>query len=469
MKAEKGNIKTELILGIFLLSFFAVFFTFIAIFKISERRQIEVETFNLQKIFYELQKSQIDNLANFNLFLPSGTYYGLYNPTDKTVIKGRDVLPKEKIKLGAQDIFVEKAFLYPSLTLYQTVYFGATPYILAIKREFDAERYMIKSDILIFLPFAIISFVTLTGFAYFFYKRRLLNPFETLKSAYLDVRETKLSNRLKPVGISEWDMLYEQFNQMLESIESYKGHLEKTIIELSSANDALKSAQKEIVFSEKMATVGRLAAGLAHEIGNPLTSIMGYLSFMIENTTNEEDKKMLTLILNETDRINRIIKDLLNFARSHSDDMLETCNPRDVINDTLTLLLPQKDFKQIKLVNNFTASTPVYFSAEELKQVILNLLINAMDVSKEGGTVTISSYFDDDSLVIAVSDEGGGVPDEIKDKIFEPFFTTKPVGKGTGLGLSVVHTLVNKYNGKVGFENTEKGATFRVFLKRLEV
>ncbi len=144
------------------------------------------------------------------------------------------------------------------------------------------------------------------------------------------------------------------------------------------------------------------------------------------------------------------------------------CNPKEVVDETLRLLAPQKDFKKTKLVNNFKDSGTVCFSREELKQVLLNLLINAIDVTPDGGNITISSSLEEVFLVIAVSDEGGGVPEEIKDKIFDPFFTTKPPGKGTGLGLSVVHTLVEKYGGKIDFENKDRGAVFRVYLKLLE-
>ncbi|GAB4436537.1 MAG: hypothetical protein OHK0040_07800 [bacterium] len=335
-------------------------------------------------------------------------------------------------------------------------------------REFDAEKEMIKKDVVIFLPFAIVCLFTLTAFAFVLYKRRLLTPFEVLKNAYREVEQGRLTTRIKPVGIREWDSLYNRFNEMINHLEQYKKDLEKTISELSKTNEALQSAQQEIVFSEKMATVGRLAAGLAHEIGNPLTSIMGYLSFMISNANNEEEKNMLSLILNETERINRIIRDLLNFARSTSDDTIKTCNPREVVEESIRLLLPQKDFKKTNLINNFTENMPVNFSNEELKQVILNLLINAIDVTPEGRKIVISSLREGSFLIISVADEGGGVPDEIKDKIFDPFFTTKPPGKGTGLGLSVVHTLVERYGGKITFENGEKGAIFKVYLKGLE-
>lgn len=467
---EKGNIKTELITGIFFLSFLAIVITFFATFKITEKRQLQLEALKMQEVIGNIEKIQPESIEKFLSIFPSQSryVYGLYNPINKKIVSGLDLLEKEKIFLGVSNIEFGKEFIFPSILVYKTITIGGNPFVIVLKREFLAEKSTIKKDVLNFFPFAVVCLFTLTAFAYMLYKKRLLTPFELLKNAHNEVGEGNFNVRLAQVGIEEWDILYNKFNSMVKYLEEYKSDLEKTIDRLSKANEALKSAQNEIVFSEKMATVGRLAAGLAHEVGNPLTSIMGYLSFMISNTENKEEKEMLTLILNETERINRIIKDLLNFARSRGDELIETCNPRDVVLETIRLLTPQKEFKKIILQNNFVHTMPVKFSGEALKQVLLNLLINAIDVTPSQGTITITSKVENNNLIIEVSDEGGGVPEEIKDKIFEPFFTTKPPGKGTGLGLSVVHTLVEKYGGTIEFENSEKGAIFKVRIKGLE-
>lgn len=469
MNKTSGKIKFELIFGIFLLSFLAITVTFIAAFKIVEKQRMEIETFNLQRIYYDLGKMLPGEIRNMYFFMPSGAYYGIYNAVTKELIAGTNLVTSDKIRIGRSETIIGSDFLYPPITLIQPMEIGNTQYTIALRKDFDAEKSLAKKAVYTFTPFAIICLITLTGFSYLFYQNRLLSPFERLKEAYADISETSLGNRLNPVDIKEWDTLFEQFNLMMDRISGYKNGLEQSIEELCKTNTALKSAQEEIIFSEKMATVGRLAAGLAHEIGNPLTSIMGYLSYMIGNAKNNEEKEMLSLILKETERINRIIKDLLNFARAKTDsESFDTCNPRDIVEDTLRLLTPQRDFKKVNLINNFVESMPVSFTAEELKQALLNLIINAMDVTPDGGSIVISSKKERDYLVLSVQDEGGGVPDDIKDKIFEPFFTTKPPGSGTGLGLSVVHTLVNKYGGKVWCENGEKGAVFFVKLKGID-
>jgi len=121
----------------------------------------------------------------------------------------------------------------------------------------------------------------------------------------------------------------------------------------------------------------------------------------------------------------------------------------------------------VNIEKNIESKASVVFSKEELKQVFLNILLNAIDVTPPKGKIIISTFQSEDSVFVSFEDEGGGVPDNIKDKIFEPFFTTKQVGKGTGLGLSVAHTLVQRYGGKINFTNTEKGAKFTITLKKV--
>ncbi|MCX7991475.1 MAG: ATP-binding protein [Proteobacteria bacterium] len=464
MTNKFGKISAELIYGIFLLTLLSIIITFIATIKIVEKQRIEIEVFNLQKIFYDLEKNPIDN--NLKLYLPGGIAYGIYDIEKKTNISGIDSLSKDDIKWReGMDIEVEKDFLYPSITAKKVIYLTGRPYLIFLKRDFDAEKNSLRSIIILFIPFGLISLVTLTLFTFAYYRKRFLVPFENLKKAYKSVSEDNITVRIDKSNVKEWDLIYDQFNEMMEKIESYKNKLEHNIEELKKINLALKSAQEEIIFSEKMATVGRLSAGLAHEIGNPLTSIMGYISYLKENAKSDEEREILDLIFRETERINRIIRDLLNFARSKNEGGVSVCNVRDVIEDIIRLLAPQKDFKNIELINNVSEGKAVIFSTEELKQVLLNIIINAVDASRDGGKIQIDYQIEEDNFIISVTDEGGGIPDEIADKIFDPFFTTKPVGKGTGLGLSVAHSLVTKYGGKIYFKNYDRGCIFFVRLK----
>lgn len=463
---ERGRLSFELIFGIFILSLVSVTISFIATIYITEKKRVEIETLNLQKIFFDIKKNPID-IVSSSLPLPSGVSYGLYNPVTKELIKGFDILPKGITISNELKIIVSNEFFYPTITEIDTVILNKNPYILVLRKDFDAEKNHLKNVAIMFIPFAVVCVGTVTLFSFVIYRKKLLKPLFLLEKAYVDVSNLSANVSLQPVKIKEWDNLFQHFNNMMIRLKEYENSLNKKIEELQSVNKALKSAQDEIIFSEKMATVGRLAAGLAHEIGNPITSIVGYLSFLKADVSNEQQKKIFGIMLEEAERVDRIIKDLLNFARASTSKKTEvTSNPVEVIEDTIRLLEPQKDFKMINLCPNLNISEPIYFSREELRQVVLNVLLNAIDVTKENGTIKITTGVEEDFFTIAIEDEGGGIPEEIKDKIFEPFFTTKPIGKGTGLGLSVVHTLLERSGGKISFENTEKGSIFCIKLKK---
>lgn len=461
----KGRISFELIFGVFLLAFTAITINFFVTVRLWEKKHIESEVFNLQKIFYDIKNNPID-LINTTIPLPSGTTMGIYN-LKKELVKGMNIWNSSRNIPVKLEIEYSKDFFYPSFVLYDLVPSKEANYILVLRRDFDIEKKFLKDIIFLFTPFAFICLITLTGFSYIIYRKRVVEPLTILQEAYQNIDNPSSTQKLKPVKIKEWDTLFTQFNKMMDRLKDYEYNLQKKIEELKEANLKIKNTQDEIIFSEKMATVGRLAAGLAHEIGNPITSIMGYLSMLISEAKDEHTKEMLETIMKETERINNIIRDLLNFAR-HEKKEIEYANPIEIIEETIKLLLPQKDFSNINIVKSFNANNLVYFSKEPLKQVILNLLLNAIDVTPTNGTITIKTFIEDDYFCIEIEDEGGGIPDEIKDKIFEPFFTTKPPNKGTGLGLSVALTLVERYNGKLGFTNRDKGASFKIKLKPFE-
>lgn len=461
----KGKIGFELIIGIFILSFFAILISFFVSIRLWEKKHLDLESFNIQRIFYDIQKSNID-IENLELFLPSGYTYGIYN-LNKELVKGQDILLSPKTIPSRLEIKYEKNFLYPSVTLFDVINLKNNSYILAIRRDFDIEKYQLKKLIILFIPFGLIIIFTLTFFSFWIYNKRIIKPLQTLKKAYEEIDKYSSNYNLSKIGIYEWDVLFDQFNEMMNRLKDYENNLKNKIDELEDANKKIKTAQDEIIFSEKMATVGRLSAGLAHEIGNPLTSIMGYLSSLKESKNDPEIKEVLSIVLNETERINRIVRDLLNFARTEKKDTQdEITDPIEVIEETLKLLEPQKDFTKVIVEKNFLNKSMVVFSKEELKQVLLNLLLNAIDVTPQNGKIMITTFESNEYFCLSIEDEGGGISESIKDKIFEPFFTTKPVGKGTGLGLSVAHTLVKRYDGKMIFENTEKGAKFTIMLKK---
>jgi two-component system, NtrC family, sensor kinase len=234
---------------------------------------------------------------------------------------------------------------------------------------------------------------------------------------------------------------------------------------LERAHRALLTAQDQVVRSEKLASVGRLSAGVAHEIGNPLAAIRGLLELAREDATEPD---LLNRAIAETERIKRIVRDLLDYARHERDD--EPREAGDVATACATavaLLEPQKDLRAIRLVTSVPAEVPlVSMPQDALTQILLNLLLNAADaLGERGGTVTIRVEDAGAEVRLVVEDDGIGFSEEALPQVFEPFFTTKPVGSGTGLGLSVVQTLVHRVSGRVVAENrSEGGARFVIEL-----
>lgn len=225
-----------------------------------------------------------------------------------------------------------------------------------------------------------------------------------------------------------------------------------------------KMLEQQLVRSQKMESIGTLAAGIAHEVGNPLTSISSLVQ-VIQRTTNDEPaKEKLELIKNQINRIARIIRDLVDFSRP-STNVERPTDVNRVVRDALNIVQYGKKVKGISFEVVLNESLPpLMLVADQLTQVFINILINAVD-SFEGksGTIQVVSGMNDGSVEIRIIDSGKGISKDDRDKIFEPFFTTKEVGEGTGLGLWVSYGIVRNFRGDILVEsNPGKGSTFTV-------
>ncbi len=215
--------------------------------------------------------------------------------------------------------------------------------------------------------------------------------------------------------------------------------------------------------SERLASVGRLAAGLAHEIGNPIAALIGLEDLLIAGGLEpEEQKDFLLRMRKETERVNNILRDLLQFARPAAkkgeSDEPSPGNVETAVYDTVALVSPQRTLQDIDLaVDVFPDLPEVTLSREQLVQVILNLVMNAADAVGSGGKVVIRAKPSDLGVRLEVEDNGPGVASEVRDRLFEPFVTTKETGKGTGLGLAVCRGLVDASGGSIALEETEGG------------
>lgn len=236
----------------------------------------------------------------------------------------------------------------------------------------------------------------------------------------------------------------------------------------------LKVVTEQLINHEKMASVGQMAAGVAHEINTPLGIILGYTQLMMDDFEKDsESRNNLQVIERQTKACRRIVADLLKFSRQ-AESRKEVIDLNQVIQEVLSVTEHSLNIHRIMIVRCFTPELPpVFGDAEKLQQVFINLFNNAQYAMAEGGEITISTGAMNGEVLVSVMDTGTGIADEIKGRIFDPFFTTKDVGKGTGLGLSVTYGIVQEHGGTITVESpvldpkTDKplsGAAFHIRL-----
>lgn len=236
---------------------------------------------------------------------------------------------------------------------------------------------------------------------------------------------------------------------------------------VNKRTEELVAVQTQMAQSEKLASIGRLAAGVAHEINNPLGGILTFSMLALEDCDDDHPlKQSLEVIVKQTLRCRETVKGLLDFARQTSSTPSIT-EVNSIVDKTLLLLENQTIFQNIRTVRKFSPNLPsVLIDAGQLQQVVINIVINAADAMEENGVLTIETCRarNTSEILLKISDTGKGIPDDILPLIFEPFFTTKKVGKGTGLGLAIVHGIVTRAGGKIEVESSAKGATFTIRL-----
>jgi PAS domain S-box-containing protein len=225
----------------------------------------------------------------------------------------------------------------------------------------------------------------------------------------------------------------------------------------------MKRLQQQVDQSEKLAVIGQLAAGVAHEIGNPLTSISSLVQILQRKTKEEFTSQQLAIIKENIDRITRIVRELVDFSRTPSHDK-QFIQITDVVKTALGIVKYDKRVKRVDFVTSFDPNIPaVKIVPDQLLQVFVNILINALDAIKGEGKIEVITNKDDKYIYIEIIDDGCGMDEDTVNKIFNPFFTTKEVGKGTGLGLSVSYGIIKKFKGDIIVDSQiNRGSKFLV-------
>lgn len=268
--------------------------------------------------------------------------------------------------------------------------------------------------------------------------------------------------------------LADAFNAMTSDLKKTKNELmdwgntlEKKVQEKT---EAIHRAQAQLIHSEKLASLGRMAAGVAHEINSPLTGIVTFGHLLLKKfPPGTQEREDIEVIIDQANRCSTIIKGLLGFARASAAEKALT-NINDVLHSSMNIVRNKADFFDIKLVTDFDpALLRVKADSSQLQQVFLNMIMNAGDAMEGKGTLTLTtrniSENNRDFVEVVFRDTGPGIPEENLEKLFEPFFTTKPVGKGTGLGLAVSHGIIQEHGGKVTVKTKlNEGSSFYIKL-----
>jgi signal transduction histidine kinase len=308
----------------------------------------------------------------------------------------------------------------------------------------------------------LLTYVLLTYF--------IVRPIDRVRRGAERLAAGHLQTRVPVEGAAEVARLAATFNDMAAQLREDRASLQQRLEELERATAELTTAQEQIMRSARLAAVGRLSAGVAHEIGNPLAAIRGLLDLMQAGELDRaEEAEFILRIQRETERIHHTIRDLLDFSRSgptQEGRIESSADLSEVVTDTVKLVDRQTRFRDIELALALEDGLPrVRGDHERLRQLLLNLLFNAADAIGGRGRIEVSASNGGGVVRLAVEDDGPGIDPEILDQVFDPFVTTKAAGQGTGLGLAVCHTIVERLGGSIEAANREQGgAAFAVTL-----
>lgn len=256
----------------------------------------------------------------------------------------------------------------------------------------------------------------------------------------------------------------------MESTEELKQRNE----ELAQVNERLAGDQRELLKQQRLAVLGKLVATMAHKIGTPLTAISGHLQLLLEDTNlSEAVYQRLQLIYQQTHRLNTVMKDLLNFARTPT-LTLEAVSVPHCLDQSLQLFHPVLEKQSIRLITHWSPALPLACADFlQLQEAINNLIDNAIDAMSKGGELTVCARpeslqgtgLQETGICIEIRDTGPGIPKDVLDSVFQPFFTTKGIGEGTGLGLAIASEIAQQHNGKLSVQSTVgQGSKFFLWL-----
>lgn len=334
------------------------------------------------------------------------------------------------------------------------------------------EKARLNRSRQILMAYFALDFILLLGLGSFVLSRIVVNPINRLLSATEKITGGQYLQRLNVSGSAELARLAAAFNEMASTLCNKDDQVTQQVTALEQANRDLSQAREETLRTEKMASIGLLAAGMAHEIGTPLASIMGYAELSAaEQPDNPAIQDYARRIADDCSRIDRIVRGLLDYSRPRTSNG-DNADINEVVISTYDLLISQGVFKQIIVTIETTENLPLArCDQHQLQQVLINLLLNSRDATPAGGAIKVKTSQEGSSyLRLDVIDSGTGISEQYMKHIFDPFFTTKPPGKGTGLGLAISARIVEGFGGRMSASSELGcGSCFTVLLPLADI
>ncbi|MBE0504914.1 MAG: HAMP domain-containing histidine kinase, partial [Desulfuromonadales bacterium] len=491
--AKTVGLRAEIIINIALLVAAALLFVSFLLLRLTERELLEERLRHLHSIIAVLSRSGPLVPTENSLFndLPklispnSGVIYlRLFDrnldPLEPVVVMtdvDTDELRQVRITEEASIKVHYNSFWFPDSSTVKDVAVITIPLfehqqvaaLLQAGFSLADIRQRIASAQRIVLTYLVLYGGVLLTFGIYLLGRTVVTPIRRLMTASGRVAAGDLEQPLDfKGGPREILELADSFNTMQESLKASQAETRATIHSLEAANLNLQATQDELLRVERMASVGHLAAGMAHEIGNPLGAVIGYLELLKRDVPGGMPRDLVERAATEASRIDRLVRDLLDYA-APAGHAPETLNPVAVFAEARDLLVHQGVFDALRLNDQLPPTLPdVCIDRHRLIQVLVNFLLNARDASPPAGEICLTGGEEGDFVWLAVRDQGEGIPEEILSHLFDPFFTTKAPGKGCGLGLSVCHRIATDAGGRIEVHSTPgKGSEFILWLKKV--
>ncbi|MBE0501768.1 MAG: HAMP domain-containing histidine kinase [Desulfuromonadales bacterium] len=414
------------------------------------------------------------DLILFSIFSPSGKvlFQSAQFPDFIDTVLSESLLSVSGLRLKTPRVSVQTEHLLNKQRVLDLLVpaFGPTgEHILSVRYlvSFDLIDRRLTDMRVQFLKIGVFALLGATLLAAFV-ARRISRPLAELAVGARAIGQGELATRSAIERNDEIGALARAFNEMAESLCLSRAALTEKNSALYLANEELKQVQSQLIRSERLAAIGQLAAGVSHEIDNPVGIILGYAELLKEDLQGDPQKGAdLQAIIDECHRCRRITGGLLSFSRIQSDSR-EDVDLSVLITDTIASLQPQKLFRNVTFKFDRSASKlpcTVAGDSGRLRQVLVNLFLNAAQAMQGEGSIVLSLAVQSDLLSLTVSDSGPGVEDQFREQIFEPFFSTKASGEGTGLGLSLCRRLVEDHGGELSLEpKAAAGACFKLTL-----